>query len=265
MAFDAPKYRKADRGVLLGDRLERFCGHFLETRNASRALRLAFVVDKSEGPGEVIRRANEWLAEPEVAARIKELRDAACLETIVHTQELMRDWHDIAVADPNEIIAYVRENCRFCHGINGQYQWKDAAEWIAACEAETRTATKEKRHATPPGCEGGFGFNPVREPNYTCAACYGEGLGRVRLNDTTKLSGPARKLYAGIKVKADGSLEVQLHDQMKAREQLARCKGAFKDLIPVAVVPPGTQSSEPVAPDRAAATYLQLIHGGKRG
>ena len=67
-------------------------------------------------------------------------------------------------------------------------------------------------------------------PRGDCGACQGAGIGRVVIADTKSLSGAARKLYAGAKQTKFG-IEVQLHDQMKALENVARHLGMFNDKI----------------------------------
>ena len=49
--------------------------------------------------------------------------------------------------------------------------------------------------------------------------------------DTTKLTGKARKLYAGAKQDRFGCIEIKMHDQDKAREMVGRMLGAFNDKL----------------------------------
>jgi phage terminase small subunit len=68
------------------------------------------------------------------------------------------------------------------------------------------------------------------DPNPDCENCSGEGVGRPWVADTRKLKGPARRLYAGVKVTKDG-LEVKMHDQRAALVDVARHLGMFKDKL----------------------------------
>jgi phage terminase small subunit len=249
---------RIDHGVPLRERYERFCGHFVESRNPMQAFRLSFVVDKTTTSQWVHEQAQKLLADPSVAARVQEMRDTAAAQTIVSVRELMQDWHDIATADPNEIVSHVREACRFCYGVDHRYQWKNELEYAEACDQ----ALREKAPVMP-DMSGGFGYRPDVEPVLTCPCCFGRGEGRTLIHDTTKLSGPARKLYAGVKETRSG-VEVQLHDQQKARESLARILGAFKDGgLPVT---PATPVSVPITPamkeQDAGRAYLRLVGGG---
>ncbi len=256
-------------GVPYGERRERFCGHFVETNNFMRSYRLAFAVDSSMTQSEVYKRAQELMADPECANRIREMRDIAAAATQADIIRLMQDWVDIANADPNELCAHMRVNCRHCYGINGAYQWVNMAEYIAAVQAASKRADAgaSKEGTIPvevPDCSGGFGYTLYRAPNPLCAhpSCFGEGTGIVYLADTTKLVGPARKLYAGVKQKANGEVEILMHSQEKARENLARCLGAFKDAVQM----PSTEKPKPVelpTPEQSRETYLRVIQGHK--
>jgi len=258
MSFDHPKFARLDAGVPLKERHERFCGHYVETRDPVRAFRMAFTVSPAMLPAEVFRQAKELLADPEHRDRIAELREVALLQIGMGVRDLLQDWVDIASADPNDIVAHRRGACRFCHGVGNRYQWKDADEYTAACELA------QLKKTALPSCDGGFEFNPTVDPNPTCPGCYGQGEGYVQIADTTKLQGPARKLYAGAKQDRFGAVEVLMHDQQKARESLARVWGAFKDLLPAAnPVAPGAKDV-PITPETAKSAYLEMVNAGKQ-
>lgn len=77
-------------------------------------------------------------------------------------------------------------------------------------------------------CYGGESDNA--HPDEKCEACDGEGVSGLVIADTKSLKGAARKLYAGAKQTKFG-VEVQLHDQMKALENVARHLGMFNDKL----------------------------------
>lgn len=244
-------------GVPEGIRRERFAGHFVESKNPELAYRLSYVVDKAATAVWIQRQAQILLRDPAVLLQVQELRDSAAAAEMVTARDLIKDWHDIATADPNELVSVVAQSCRFCHGIDHQYQWKDENEYAQAC------ASAIKADKIPPGCDGGFGFTPIPDPALDCPACYGRGDLHVELRDTRRLSGPARKLYKGAKQKGDGSIEILMHDQQAARESLAKVLGAFKDGIPVT---PGreTPAIPPNAtPEKAQQTYMRLVVNNK--
>lgn len=78
-----------------------------------------------------------------------------------------------------------------------------------------------------PSDAGGYGFDATLSPHADCPECHGEGFGEVHALDTRNLNGPAKLLYAGAKQTSQG-IEVKLHDQAKALENVAKHLGMFK-------------------------------------
>lgn len=66
-------------------------------------------------------------------------------------------------------------------------------------------------------------------PNADCKLCKGAGLSFVCVADTSKLTGAARKLYAGAKQTKDG-IEIKMRDQDGALRFLAEYLGMGKKL-----------------------------------
>lgn len=248
-----------DSGVPLRERYERFCGAFVETRNPMQAMRLAFVVDKGKAAEWVQERAARLMRDPGIQARITELRDIAAAETLTSIKDLLQDWHDIATADPNELVCVRRTACRHCYGEGFMQQWRDEAEHFAAVAA----AVKANQPCPPIG--GGYGYDPTKEANAACPHCYGEGHPHVHIADTTKLRGAARKLYAGATEDRFGVIRINMQDQQKAREMLANCLGALKasGLGAGMITPEAAPSERPRTAAEASQSYLRLIKGGK--
>ncbi len=261
MAMDKPVRMDDDTpdcGVPLRERYERFCGHFVESRNRMQAFRLAFVVDKKATSQWVHEQSAKLMRDPAIMARVQDMRDAAAAQTIVTVRDIIQDLHDIATADPNELVSVVRDACRFCHGVGHHHQWIDEAEYAGTCD-DAMKRTKPGCDVVMPDMSGGFGFTPTAEPNPMCPACFGRGVEVQMQRDTTRLSPQARKLYAGI-----SKGEIQIHDQVKAREMLGRVLGAFKDGIPVTPTQPITQPITPEMKEHdAGRAYLQLVGGGR--
>ncbi len=230
------------------------------------AYRLAFVPDRAMTLAAIERESKRLLSDPSIAARVQAMRDEAMAHTVITVREMAQDFYDIATADPNELISYVLECCRFCYGVEHRYQWVDETEYAVAYDRAAELATADKP-AQYPDMVGGFGYHPANEPNMTCPCCFGRGQGNIIVHDTTKLSPKALKLYAGVKKTKDG-LEVLMHDQMKARDALGRMMGIFKDgaVLPglgASVVPDQTRITPEMNEKQAGQTYLQLVQGGK--
>jgi len=187
-------------------------------------------------PGWAHNRAYTKMAIPKIAARIKELRELLSREVIIEAAEVLREWLDIARADPNELISYQRRACRHCWGRGHEYQWLDEREYAEAlADAMDHNALRKMRRQTErdlPERHGGMGFDCTKPPAINCPHCHGEGVPHVHVADTTKLSGPAAKLYAGIKVGKNGQIEVLMRDQDAALQCVAKAIGMFADKGP---------------------------------
>lgn len=143
--------------------------------------------------------------------------------------QLLRRLVYIATADPNEIVHYRRDCCRHCHGIEHQYQWRDEDEFAQALIAATESADEEDDRPIPTN-DGGYGYDPKREPHPECPKCDGDGYGHMHVNDTRFLSGPAQMLYAGMEMTKEG-IKPKMHDQMAAAQMVARHLGMFNDKL----------------------------------
>lgn len=238
----------------LTQKQEDFCQYYVAYRNASTAYRQIYDVGPSTKPATVYRSATTLLAHPDVAARIEELRALAESKTVMRARELFGDLLDIAAADPNKLISHRRVNCRHCRGVGHAYQWQDAEWSVKAAEAYA-----VEREA--PRDDGGFGFDPTLAPVPTCPQCFGAGIAVVNVANTDELDPRTRKLYKGIKLKGDGSLEVLMHDQADARKELAKIMGIYADGKGRGIdlsAPPAELSANATAED-ASTAYLEMV------
>ncbi len=265
---DAVADGTATAELLLTPQESIFATHYAESRNHYAALRAAYP-DMCNGKSNptIFRAACNILKRPHVLAAIEEVRAQMNAQTLVRATDIMRDLVDIVDANPNELIKLEKFNCRHCHGIDYAWQWRDATELARAMDAYMIAQSKKpKKGALPPKMpdpSGGFGFDMRADPAPECPHCMGEGFTRVTPMDTTKLSPQARKLFKGVKQKADGSIEILMHDQMQARDMLIKMLGAYKDPKQVAPQTPGGSGAlempENVTPEAAQQKYLALI------
>ncbi|MEO8062145.1 MAG: terminase small subunit [Pseudomonadota bacterium] len=237
----------------LTERRERFARLVVELGAQAAAYRQAFSVGPNTLPATVWQEASRLANEPVIAARIRELRDEAAALTTINTAARMQWLHDIETADPNELERVLLFNCRHCRGEDHRYQWTDGMEFADACDAAQRMSKPL------PGCDGGFGFNAALEPVATCSQCRGQGEPRKIVADTTKLTGRAARLYKGCRVKANGEIEILMHDQLAARDQLNRMLGAYKEAQSPAATPLPLAKS--CTPEEAARAYMRMIQG----
>lgn len=227
-----------------------------------KAYRLAYDASNMK-PVSVSNAAAELMRNPGIASFIAERKAAADFRCDVTAAQVLDRWWRIATADPNEVVTHRRVCCRHCFGIGFAYQWQDAVEYGAAIQKELDAATIVKRPPVLPTCDGGFDYNHTLPPHPLCPKCRGEGYGDVMIADTRKLTGAARILYAGVKQTKNG-IEVQLHDQAKALENIARHLNMFND------AGPGARNGNPnvsfhvvagVSKEEAAGMYERLVGG----
>ncbi len=205
-----------------------FVLEYIKDKNATKAAERIGCSDPNYG--------RELLAKTSVLNAInRQLK--ALAETTLITEELIlnRLW-EIATANPNELIDHRLVNCRYCHGVEHEYQWK-REEYRQAQEKARRRDDKE------PDCSGGFGFDELKEPHPDCPECHGRGVGRVVPHDTRKIKGPAAKLLAGVKLGKDG-LEIKMHDQIKALDMLSKKLELMKERTPAPNNNSGSRDNE---------------------
>lgn len=231
---------------------QRFVLEYLVDLNATQAATRA---------GYSAHTANEQgarlLANASVAAAVAAGLEARAERTAITADAVLRQWWQLAVADPNELMQFRRVCCRYCHGIGHAYQWRDAAEWDRVLERELADAAREERAPQVPDTLGGFGFNRTLAPHDDCPQCFGEGSGEAFTLDTRNLSPAARRLFAGVKQTRDG-LEIKLRDQDAALANVAKHLGMLRERHEHDVTPGGAlaellgqlgRSAVPVKPD----------------
>lgn len=196
---------------------------------------------------------------PHIAARIRELQDKAAAETAIPSAAArIVELREIETADVNDIVAITWGACRHCYGFDHGYQWADELEYAQAVDLAIKSKTAH------PDMGGGFDFNPTLEPVSDCPRCWGVGVRRERIADTTKLVGGARRLYKGVKIKGNGDIEILLHDQLKARDMLNRIQGIYKDANAANPPQPVAAVSEAAAaktPEDRQRSYLRVVSG----
>lgn len=197
---------------MLNLRQRLFVREFCVDFNATRAyIRAGY---SEAGAGE---SAYQLLKNPQVLEAVEDRKKVLLAKFEATAEFVLREWMDIATADPRE-LAHTRVGCcRYCWGI------KHKREWM---EHEYATALNDAllNNFLPPAFEGGLGYSPTREPNDGCPKCKGEGIARTVITDSRKLSPKAAKLFAGVKQTKDG-IEIKMRDQDKARDNLSRYLG----------------------------------------
>jgi hypothetical protein len=115
----------------------------------------------------------------------------------------MHSLLDVASADPSEIARIIVEPCPAC--------WPD----VVYCEAVERYMESL----------GGSSPLPCPDTDAPRLDCRIGPHERVELTPTNELSGPARRLVKAVRQRANGEIEVTMHDQLAASAQLAELAG----------------------------------------
>ena len=224
----------------------------------SDAFRRFYAVDKMN-ERTVHNSAYKLSVVPHVAARITELKAHKAANVVgtatFDVRKLFETYLEIAQADPNELIGLKVGACRYCHGEDHGYQWRER-EYLDAVGKWER-----KPDGPMPDIAGGFGYKHFVAPHPDCPECGGDGLERVVPRDSEKLSPGARLLYRGAQQTKDG-IKVLIADKDKALENIGRILGAFDDKLRVdlegKVAALKLTTSDPAA---AAEAYAKMIKG----
>ncbi|MDA3537732.1 terminase small subunit [Acinetobacter baumannii] len=227
--------------MALRGKQQRFVDEYLIDRNATQAaIRAGYSAKTAYSIGE------QNLKKLEVKKAIEEgEKELAERNKITQDKVLNRLW-EMATANPNELMRYMRVNCRFCWGIDHNYQWT-VGEFKRAIQHAHDTKAPE------PKCEGGLDFDRLKAPNPDCPECRGEGVGYTYIADTTRVSDQAKLLYAGIKESQHG-IEIKMNDQVAALIKAGQHIGMFKDRVEL-----GNDPENPLTDPKAASTQLSLL------
>lgn len=235
----------------MNDKQQRFVQEYVKDFNATQA---AIRAGYSERTAQ--EQGSRLLSQVMVQEAIDERRAEVATAAMIDAAWVLRQWQQIATADPNELMQMRRVNCRCCYGAGHQYQWSEC-EYRAAVDKAV-----ESGKPAPDGM-GGFGFDPNADPHPDCPECGGNGVEYVHVADTRKLTGAAKRLYAGVKQTKYG-IEIITRDQDAALTNIARYLGMMLDRKEISG--PG---GAPVALAHISATDLTddqlaiILHGSE--
>lgn len=194
--------------------------------------------------------ATELLSKPHIQAAIEERQRDLALAASITPELVVATWAKIALADPNDLVATVRHCCRHCYGFDHGYQW--TAE-------EYRQAVDDAQGAVV-DMYGGLGYDATLPPADDCPECNGLGVEDVRIADSRKIPARSKALYAGAKRTKNG-IEVLMHDQAKALDNLAKYLGMMVDKKELSGPGGGPLQLETV--DMTDAQLLALLNADK--
>lgn len=219
-------------------RQEVFAQALAETGNQSLAYRRAYRPSINTKPGVIWTNGYNVARLPQVAARTATIREDMAKTAVANRNVLVAFLWRRILADRRQLINHVRRCCRYCYGgERHQYQWKDELEYALECAKilDANMAGQGQKHFVPimmPTDEGGYGFDPHREPEPTCDSqhCMGDGSGKTVIVDTTTLQGDAALIYEGVKETAQG-IEIKVADRNADMLMLAKLQGWSIDKV----------------------------------
>ena len=218
----------------LGAREIEFAKIFATQHNAALAYRESHDTSAMT-PGAITQAAWRLAGSPKIVNAVRALNSEAARNLGIDVGSLLASDRELVEAldkYAHELMQHVIECCRYCNGIGGAYQWIDLDEFLAAldtAEADNDVRREKQQRLKPlPNDAGGYGYRRSNDPNPSCQKCEGRGHAATYFADTTKLSGPAARLFKGVKHTANG-FEMLLHDVDKARDRLMRAAGAYGD------------------------------------
>jgi phage terminase small subunit len=174
--------------------------------------------------------ASDWLAIPEVKMAVAIEIEKRNRKVDARAEDVIRGLVNTVRADPRKLVELRRTCCRCCHGWEHEYQRTEGEMRRARESHAAAMAVLPAEKRVPFNEAGGTGWDPRRDPHEDCTECFGEGVVEPRFADTRDLDAESAALYRGVKRTKDG-LEMLLADQDKARDQLARHLGLFKDKL----------------------------------
>lgn len=228
-----------------------FLTEYLKHFNGMRAAQSLGIV-----PGTSGFAATEFLRKPKVRLALRGALEERRIRADVQVDEVARYWYDIATADPRELSQIVYVPCRYCWGIDHQYQFTDG-EMRTAGQAHLSQQLRIPIGDRIPFDElGGAGYTinryPMRGPDWasrieriyaamgvpisegleansdhSCPECHGDGEHRVWIADTRHLSKAAARLYSGVRVTRE-SVEVKTLDRIAAMDKFEQLTGMIK-------------------------------------
>src|SRR6056297_1698955 len=110
---------------------ETFCYEYCKDKNATQA---AIRAGYSENGAKV--QAHRLLTNVNVRARINELMSQTAKALKIEVSDVLQRMWDTATGDVNDVVRLEHRCCRYCHGIDHEYQWKTAREFREHYDAE---------------------------------------------------------------------------------------------------------------------------------
>lgn len=176
----------------LNPRQRDFVLAYLADPNATEAARKAgYKQPNKHGP--------RMLVNDGVTAAIAAGRAQVEAKAMLDAEGVVAMWAKIATADAGELTQHIIAPCRYCHGIDHQYQWKTEREFTETkarvvfdmfSDDDLRDAAMAGTIEDPriPDDAGGYGYRVTDDPSPDCPECAGVGVEVTRMAGTRMLN-----------------------------------------------------------------------------
>lgn len=216
----------------------KFAAEYIRLRehegNDAAAIRKAAV---NAGYSQTSAQANGYrlMKHPLVRKTIEQALQKHMERAQINGETILRYWWDIATC---EIPFPPAGPCRYCWGIDHQYQYTQA-EARTAMRKHTSEQLKKSPHLRVPFDDlGGTGFDKTKKPHPHCPECNGMGRNYVMVIDRDKLTVAQRAAIDEVRVHKDGSVSLKMRDRSRAMENLQQLMGMIQPRKPLEVLDP---------------------------
>jgi len=234
-----------DKGEV-NNRRQRFTQEYLARLAAGDAKTVAFTqaaIAVGYAPKNAAVAGARLINRPEIKAIIEKAAAKGLARAEINGEAVARYWHDIAMT---EIPLPPVGACRYCWGIDNQYQYTQD-EHRRAMRKHTSDQLKRQPHERVPFDElGGMGFDRTKKPHPYCPECNGVGKNYPMVIDRDKLTEGQRHAIDAITIAKDGSVTLKMRDRSRAMENLQSLMGMIQPRKPLEVLDPNAPIEENV-------------------
>lgn len=196
-----------------------FIFEYMKDYNATEAIKRAGY------DGKYARQEGYKLCQiPTIKTEIKRQEYERLSKISMSTDDVWRDVKSVLNADPRNIVEHRRGACRYCYGVNHEYQFKpqemrDARAKFAESDYGKAGLLFDE--------QGGLGYDSRKEPHADCPECEGQGIEVLIAHDTRLLSKDDAALFDGIEPGKHGT-KFKMRSRDAARDLAARVLGMNK-------------------------------------
>jgi phage terminase small subunit len=228
---------------------DRFCRLYTTHYEPTRA-----AIEAGYRPASAHITSRRLLSEPLVKKRIAAIETDRIRRMRFDGDVFLAREMILAQADVTELIEAWIPPCRYCWGINNEYQrtfaefQEDFNRWLelpderkslsSGNKGNTDTLTYDRSgRKIPFNPKGGEGYDPGQPPNPACPNCRGRGnedpergtIPYIKLKDTRYLTEVGKILYGGVDSTSKG-FKYLIQNQDAARHRLMGMLGKFLEL-----------------------------------